>query len=323
MATYSEPVRSYESILSDQGNLSYENITVGVGADLTAGTVLGKKKFVQASAPIPAVAGGTGNGTMTLLTFGPDVQVGSYVIQCTAAVAHGGVFSVTAPDGTALPNFTMGTTTNGTARYKSTHLSFSLTDGSEDFITANSFTVVVTAAGTPVVVTSGSADGTIGSITLGPLAQAGTYKIINRLAATNAGTFHVMAPDGSSVGSGIVSGGAGGTLAFTSDHVNFTITDGNTDFAYGDYFNIIVANQASVTGRYFAYDPTAVDGTQDPCAVLVEAAAAASTAVAANALVRLGEVKSADLTWKANVSAAQKVAAARQLLANSMIVVRS
>jgi len=322
MATYSEPVRSYEAVLSDQGNISYEAVTIGVAADLAAGTVLGKKKFVQAAAPIPAVAGGTGNGTMSLLTFGPDVQVGSYVIQCTAAVAHGGVFSVTAPDGTALPSFTMGTTTGATARYTSSHISFSLTDNT-DFITANSFTVVVTAGGTPVVVTSASANGTISAITLGKLAQLGTYKVVNKLAGTHLGTFHVMAPDGSSIGSGIIAGGAGGTMVFTSDHVNFTITDGSTDFALDDYFNIIVANQSAVTGYYYAYDPTAVDGTQDPCAVLVEAAAAASTAASANALVRLGEVKSADLTWKANVTAAQKAAAAKQLLANSMIVVRS
>jgi hypothetical protein len=321
MATYSEPVRSYEAILSDQGNISYENVTIGVAADLTAGTVLGKKKFVQAAAPIPTVVG-TGNGTMTLLRFGPDVQVGSYVITCTAAVTHGGVFSIVAPDGTALPTLTLTPGSSGTTAYASTHLSFSITEGT-DFVVGDKFTVVVTAAGTPVVVASASANGTIGSITLGKYAQLGTYKIVNQLAGTHLGTFHVYAPDGSNVGHGIIAGGAGGTQVFTSDHVNFTITDGSTDFALADYFNIIVANQSAVTGYYYSYDPTAVDGTQEPCAVLVEAAAAASTAAAANALVRLGEVKSADLTWKANVTAAQKAAAAKQLLANSMIVVRS
>lgn len=320
MATYSEPVRSYEAVLSDQGNISYEAVTIGVAADLAAGTVLGKKKFVQAAAPIPAVAGGTGNGTMSLLTFGPDVQVGSYVIQCTAAVAHGGVFSVTAPDGTALPSFTMGTTTGATARYTSSHISFSLTDNT-DFITANSFTVVVTAGGTPVVV-GGTGTGTCTAITLGKLAQLGTYKIINRAAVAEGGDFEVLAPDGSSIGRFLMGTTSTGAASFTSDHVNFTLTDA-TDFILGNYFNIIVANQSAVTGYYYAYDPTAVDGTQEPCAVLVEPALAASTAVAANALVRLGEVKSTDLTWKANVTAAQKAAAAKQLLANSMIVVRS
>ena len=320
MATYSEPVRSYEAILSDQGNISYENVTVGVAADLVAGTVLGKKKFVQAAAPIPTVVG-TGNGTMTLLRFGPDVQVGSYVITCTAAVTHGGVFSVVAPDGTALPTLTLTPGSSGTTAYASTHLSFSITEGT-DFVVGDKFTVVVTAAGTPVVV-GGTGDGVMSAITLGKYAQLGTYKVQCKAAVADGGDFEITAPDGSVVGRFVMGTTAGTAASFTSDHVNFTLTDGSGNFVIANYFNIIVANQSAVTGYYYAYDPTAVDGTQEPCAVLVEPALAASTAAAANALVRLGEVKSADLTWKANVSAAQKLAAAKQLLANSMILVRS
>jgi hypothetical protein len=315
MATYAEAVRNYEAVLSDQGQLSYDNVTIGVGADLVAGAVLGLKKVVQAAAPIPAVVNASGaaaDGTMTLLTFGPDVQVGSYVIQCTAAVAHGGTFSVTAPDGTALPAFTMGTTTGGTARYTSSHLSFTLTDGSTDFHIASSFTVAVSAAGTPVLVGTGT--GAVSALTLGPRAELGTYRV--KLTATAAtALFEVRGPSGL-VGTGNVQ------TAFTSDHVNFTLGNAGT-MTIGDYFNIVVANQANVTGRYFAYDPTAVDGTQEPVAVLVEPAAAASAAVSAKSLTRLGEVKLAMLTWKTTVSAAQKLAAAKQLLANSLIAVRS
>jgi len=217
MATYAEPIRGYEAVLSDSGNISYENVAVGSGADLVSGAVLGKKNFVQAAAPIPTIVG-TGTGLMSALTFGPDVQVGSYVITLTATSATA-AFSVVAPDGTALPAGAVGTA------YKSTHLSFLISNG--------------------------------GTMTL------------------------------------------------------------------GDYFNIVVANQANVTGRYYAYDPTAVDGTQEPVAVLVQPAAAASVAVSANAVARLAEVKLDKLTWKANVSAAQKIAAAKQLAANSTIVVRS
>jgi hypothetical protein len=329
MATYAEAVRNYEAILSDQGQLSYDNVTIGVGADLTAGAVLGLKKVVQAAAPIPAVVNASGaaaDGTMTLLTFGPDVQVGSYVIQCTAAVAHGGTFSVTAPDGTALPAFTMGTTTGGTARYTSSHLSFSLTDGSTDFHIASSFTVAVTAAGTPVSA-GGNGNSAMSAITLGKYAQLGTYKVVCTSTGSHTATYIVIAPDGQTIPNTVDGlfgyASSGGADAFVSDHVNFTITDGSTDNVVGTYFNIIVASQASVTGRYFAYDPTAVDGTQDPVAVLVEPAAAASTAASAKAMTRLGEVKSAMLAWKSTVSAAQKLAAAKQLLANSLIAVRS
>lgn len=304
MATYSEPVRSYEAVLSDQGNISYENITVGSGADLTAGTVLGKKKFIQAAAPIPTIVG-TGSGLMSALIFGPDVQVGSYVITLLATSATA-AFSVVAPDSTVLPNGAVGTA------YKSTHLNFLVSNGGTMTI-GDKYTVVVSAAGTPVIVGTGS--GAMSGITLGKYAQLGTYRV-TVMATSSTGELQVIAPDGSKLAYGKI-----GT-AYTSDHVNFSVADGGTMTA-GDYYNIVVANQSAVTGYYYAYDPTAVDGTQDPCAVLVEAASAASTAAAANALVRLGEVKSTDLTWKANVTSAQKAAAAKQLIANSMIVVRS
>lgn len=303
MATYAEPIRGYEAVLSDSGNISYENVTVGSGADLVSGAVLGKKKFVQAAAPIPTIVG-TGTGLMSALTFGPDVQVGSYVITLTATSATA-AFSVVAPDGTALPAGAVGTA------YKSTHLSFLISNGGTMTL-GDAYTVVVSAAGTPVLVGTGT--GTVSGVSLGKYAQRGTYRV--KLTATSAtALFEVQGPNGL-VGTGNVA------TAFASDHVNFTLANGGT-MTLGDYFNIVVANQANVTGRYYAYDPTAVDGTQEPVAVLVQPAAAASVAVSANAVARLAEVKLDKLTWKANVSAAQKIAAAKQLAANSTIVVRS
>lgn len=303
MATYAEPIRGYEAVLSDSGNISYENVTVGSGADLVSGAVLGKKNFVQAAAPIPTIVG-TGTGLMTALTFGPDVQVGSYVITLTATSATA-AFSVVAPDGTALPAGAVGTA------YKSTHLSFLISNGGTMTL-GDAYTVVVSAAGTPVLVGTGT--GTVSGVSLGKYAKRGTYRV--KLTATSAtALFEVQGPNGL-VGTGNVA------TAFASDHVNFTLANGGT-MTLGDYFNIVVANQANVTGRYYAYDPTAVDGTQEPVAVLVQPAAAASVAVSANAVARLAEVKLDKLTWKANVSAAQKIAAAKQLAANSTIVVRS
>ena len=303
MATYAEPIRGYEAVLSDSGNISYENVTVGSGADLVSGAVLGKKNFVQAAAPIPTIVG-TGTGLMSALTFGPDVQVGSYVITLTATSATA-AFSVVAPDGTALPAGAVGTA------YKSTHLSFLISNGGTMTL-GDAYTVVVSAAGTPVLVGTGT--GTVSGVSLGKYAKLGTYRV--KLTATSAtALFEVQGPNGL-VGTGNVA------TAFASDHVNFTLANGGT-MTLGDYFNIVVANQANVTGRYYAYDPTAVDGTQEPMAVLVQPAAAASSAVSANAVARLAEVKLDKLTWKTNVSAAQKIAAAKQLAANSTIVVRS
>lgn len=303
MATYAEPIRGYEAVLSDSGEISYENVTVGSGADLVSGAVIGMKKFVQAAAPIPTIVG-TGTGLMSALTFGPDVQVGSYVITLTATSATA-AFSVVAPDGTALPAGAVGTA------YKSTHLSFLISNGGTMTL-GDTYTVVVSASGTPVLVGTGT--GTVSGVSLGKYAQLGTYRV--KLTATSAtALFEVQGPNGL-VGTGNVA------TAFASDHVNFTLANGGT-MTLGDYFNIVVANQANVTGRYYAYDPTAVDGTQEPMAVLVQPAAAASVAVSANAVARLAEVKLDKLTWKTNVSAAQKIAAAKQLAANSTIVVRS
>ncbi len=304
MASYTEPLRSYECVLSAEEGLSFDNVTVGIAADLTAGTVLGKKKFVQAAAPIPAIVG-TGTGLMSALIFGPDVQVGSYVITLLATSATA-AFSVVAPDGNALTNGAVGTA------YKSTHLSFSIANGGTMTL-GDKYTVVVSAAGTPVIVGTGS--GVMSGITLDKYTQAGTYRV-TVMATSSTGELQVTAPDGTKLPYGKI-----GT-AYTSNQINFTVADGGT-MTVGDYYNIIVANQSAVTGYYYAYDPTAVDGTQEPCAVLLQPALAASAAATATALTRLGEVKSASLAWKANVSAAEKVAAARQLLANSMIAVRS
>lgn len=314
MATYNEPSRPYDFVVQDSGSISYDTVTLNSGSGtLDPGSVIGRITKRQAAAPIPTVAGGTGNGTMSLLTFGPDVQVGSYVIQCIEAVAHGGVFSVTAPDGTALPNFTMGTTTGGTARYTSSHLSFSLTDNT-DFITANSFTVVVTAGGTPAVV-GGTGNGVMSAITLGKLAQLGTYRVINRVAVSNGGDFEVTAPDGSMVGRFYFSA-SGGTGSFTSDHVNFTVSD-DTDYIAGNYFNIIVAGYTAPEAML--WDPTAVNGVQEVFGITTHSAAA-STAV--TVLTRLAEVSSAALAWKSTVTAAQKADAYRQL-ADKLIIARS
>ncbi len=302
------PARTGEFLLSEADEtISRDPITIasGVGA-LAAGAVLGRVTKRYATAPIPAVAGGTGNGTMSLLTFGPDVQVGSYVIQCTAAVAHGGVFSVTAPDGTALPTFTMGTTTGGTARYTSNHISFSLTDNT-DFITANSFTVVVSAAGTPVLVGTGT--GVVSAVSLGKYAKRGAYKV--RLTATSAtALFEVTGPDGESVGTGNVA------TAFTSDHVNFTLANGGT-MTIGDYFLIIVAGYTTPEAK--AWDPTAVDGTQEAWGVLLDAVDATIAAQDGVAITRHAEIATSALSWKTTVTAAQKAEAYRQLAATAVI----
>lgn len=299
MATYAEPYRPYEFALSDSGTRSYEDITLASGAGaLVAGSVIGRVSKRQAAAPIPTIVG-TGSGTMSGLTFGPDVQVGNYVITLTATSATA-AFTVTAPDGTVLP------TGNVATAYKSNHLSFTIANGGTMTL-GDAFTVVVSAGGTPVLVGTGS--GTVGSFSLGKNALPGTYRV--RLTATSAtALFEVQGPNGL-VGMGNVA------TAFASDHVNFTLANGGT-MTLGDYFNIIVAGYTAPEGKL--WDPTAVDGTNEVYGVITHAADASSTTATVSVLARDAEVKSASLQWKTTVTAAQKAEAYRQLAANGVQV---
>lgn len=300
MATYAEPYRPYEAILSDSGTRSYEDITLVSGAgSLVPGSVIGRVSKRQAAAPIPTIVG-TGTGLMSGLTFGPDVQVGSYVITLTATSATA-AFTVTAPDGTALP------TGNVATAYKSNHLSFLIANGGT-MTTGDAFTVAVTAGGTPVLVGTGS--GVVSSFSLGKYAQPGTYKV--RVLATSAtGAFDVVGPDGKSVGEGNIA------TAFTSDHVNFTLANGGT-MTLGDYFNIIVAGYTDPQGML--WDPTAVNGVNEVYGVITHAADASSTTATVTVLTNDAEVKLDFLQWKSTVAAAQKSEAYRQLAANGVKV---
>ena len=304
--------RTGEFLLSEApGTLSREAVVIASGAgSLAAGSVLGRVTKRQAAAPIPTIVG-TGQGLMSALKFGPDVQVGAagYVITLLATSSTA-AFSVVAPDGTALPNGAVGTA------YKSSHLSFLISDGGT-MTAADKFTVVVTAGGTPAV-HGGTGTGVMSAITLGPEAQLGGYQVINRVVIANGGDFEVVAPDGTVVGR-FPWAASGATASFTSSHINFTLSDA-TDYIAGNYFNVIVAGYTAPAAKL--WDPTAVDGTQEAWGVLLAATDATSAAQDAVAIVRDAEVGAAKLAWKSTVTAAQKAEAYRHLAA-SHIAARS
>ena len=75
----------------------------------------------------------------------------------------------------------------------------------------------------------GTGTGTCTAITLGKLAEFGTYKVINRVVVAEGGDFEVLSPSGASVGRFLMGTLSTAAAAFTSDHVNFTLTDA-TDF---------------------------------------------------------------------------------------------
>lgn len=304
--------RPYEFLLSEApGTLSRDAVVVSSGSgSLVAGSVMGRVTKRLAAAPIPTVSGSSpGNGTMSGLSFGPDVQVGTYVLACTVEASNGGTFSVTAPDGTVLPTATVG------AAYKSSHINFILNDGSSDFKTTARFNVVVTAGGTPAV-EGGTGNGLMSAVSLGKNAQLGGYRVVCVAAESHGGEFDIIAPDGASLGRFVMGTTTGAAASYSSEHINFTLTD-NTDFIVGNYFNVIVAGYAAPEA--VLWDPTAVNGSQLAWGILTDDCGAASAAQDAVCITRHAEISTSKLTWKSTVASGQKAEAYRQLAGAGII----
>lgn len=303
MTTLTEGQHAGEFIVSE-GEGTRDAVTVLSGQNLEGGEVCGKVLMAQAAAPNPSVTG-TGNGTMTGVKPGKLAQVGTYTVECTAAATDGGTFSVTAPDGTVLPSATVGTA------YASEHLDFTINDGATDFIVGDSFDVVITDGGTPVAV--GTGNGVMSAISLGRDAKPGTYVATATAAATDGGTFEVRDPDGNVIGDAEV-----GT-AFSSEQINFTISDGATDFVVGDYFHIPVARPANY-GKAVEWDPTTFDGRHQVAGILFDNVDA-SLADADGVLVARGpaEVNESELQWADDRTTAEKAYAKEQLTALGIV----
>lgn len=286
-------------ILSEpDGNRGRENGTLITGQDLAAGTVLGRITKVQAAGPIPTIVG-TGTGAMTALTFGPDVQVGAYTITLLATSATA-AFSVTAPDGTVLPNGAVGTA------YVSTHASFLISSAGTMTI-GDSYALAVTASGTPAIIGTGT--GLMSAISLGPDAQNGAYRI--QLLATSAtGEFEVIVPDGTKLRRGQV-----GT-AYTSTHVNFTTANGGT-MTSGDYYNIVVAKPAAGSDKFTILAPTTYNGSHVAAGVLYAAVDATSADKPCVVTVRNTSLNANELVWP-TIGTAAKATATAQLAAKGV-----
>ncbi len=126
----------------------------------------------------------------------------------------------------------------------------------------------VTAGAVPTTgtITAGAgANGTMTAVTGGKNTKVGTYKATCIQAVAHGGVFEVTGVGGEHIGTCANTPGAGLTGVFTSDQINFTITDGSTDFAYGDYFSVVVpAGGAQVR----ALNLTGVDGSRIAVGIL-------------------------------------------------------
>jgi len=121
-----------------ENNHSREQVIVLGGQDLVMGSVAGKIK--NGSVPITGTAGSnTGAVTCTGVTGGSKTKAGTYTLRCVMAVSAGGVFSVSDPDGKALPDANVG------VAYTNPAINFTLNDAGADAVVGDSFTITVPA----------------------------------------------------------------------------------------------------------------------------------------------------------------------------------
>lgn len=107
--------------------------TITGGLALPRGTVMGKVSLGAITSAAKA-GGNTGNGTITLITAGTRTKTGIYQIRMLTATT----FTVTDPNGEALPNGVNGA-------YANANLNFTITAGGTPFIAGDGFDVTVAA----------------------------------------------------------------------------------------------------------------------------------------------------------------------------------
>ena len=302
-ATLTEGQHAGEFIMREVDVNRRETVTVLSGQTLKAGAVVGRVNKGIGRVSIPTVVG-TGDGTVSVVFAGPEVEVGNYVLTCITEVAHGGVWTLTTPGGKSLPNLTMTPGSGGSTVYTSRHINFTITDGSADFDAGDVFTFVVSTTAPTVI--GGTGTGVMTALSLGPDAKTGRYQVINRVVIANGGDFEVISPDGDSVGR-FNWAASGSTASFTSRQVNFTLSDA-TDYIAGNYFDIAVFNQLN-GGKAVAWDPTTYDGRHRAAGVLYDNTDAALADKAGVLVSRDAEVMKSALQWGAAITSSQKESA--------------
>lgn len=153
-------------------------------------------------------------------------------------------------------------------------------------------------------------NGTVTLGAIGPDAQPGTYTLRCVATASNAGTFNLIAPDGTLVRQVTVGGGA-----TPNDHVVVTIADGATDFAVNDTFTFEVSG-----GDYEALDVTEDDGVQTVAGILYAGVDATDSDQPCVVVVRDAEVIGDELIWPDGITDAQKAAGIAALEKRGIIV---
>ena len=166
--------------------------------------------------------------------------------------------------------------------------------------------VVANETATPAAFASNTGNGVCTIASIGTAAIDGVYTIEFETAGAGA-TFELIDPNGAVVGKGVAGS------AFTSAPLNFTVSNGGTNWAIGDLINITVARP--VTNQQFeAWNPAATDGSQIAVAIAgYPTVTGAGVTTKITAITRRAEVRLTDLTFNGSATNAQIAEAVVQL----------
>lgn len=140
--------------------------------------------------------------------------------------------------------------------------------GADTFVKGTILARRTVAAAVTASAVTGTGNGTVSAATVmaGPIVpKVGAYTIRFTTAVTNGGIFRLEDPDGVIVATGLaMTAGAGAATVFKVAGLQFTVTDGSTDFAVGDTATLTVA----ADGVLVPFNPAGAGGDQIPVAVL-------------------------------------------------------
>lgn len=159
--------------------------------------------------------------------------------------------------------------------------------------------LIATGTASSAVKASGAntGNGVMGAVTVGAGAVAGIYRLRVVTAATNAGDFEVIDPQGDVSGIGHVA------AAYNAGGLSFTLADGATDFVVGDGFDITVA---AGSGVYTVLNMAGTHGEAVAAGILVNSCDASAAAKPCVVCDDDAEVHPAKLIWPGGISAADK-----------------
>lgn len=285
----------------EEDNLhSREKITVLAAQSLVPGSVLGKIEVGTVPTTGTAGGGNTGNGTMTSVTGGKFVKVGTYTMTCVGLDTDGGVFSVKGPDGEALPTAAV------TTAYTSDQINFTINDGATDFVVGDVFTVVVPVGGLQHrAVNFSGVDGSAKAAGLSFSTYDASASGNRTVSYTSGGTYEILPGDTIT----------GATSASTARVVSLTLASGT--WAGGDAAGVLTLDDRSGALQAENLD---VGGNTNVATIGADSVAVAATDIGGVAIVRDAEIVASELTWPSGATAAQKATALAELAAKGIIV---